>query len=72
LEESSDILKAFIPRMVDDALKLTVDLIFKRKVREKPREKTVDDAAQHEREEEEVVHPVEGYKDYENMWECIM
>lgn len=28
LEESSNLLKILIPRMVDDALKLTVDVLF--------------------------------------------
>jgi D-alanine-D-alanine ligase-like ATP-grasp enzyme len=28
LEESSTLLKTLIPRMIDDALKLTVDIIF--------------------------------------------
>ena len=28
LEESSGLLKVLLPRMIDDALKLTVDLVF--------------------------------------------
>jgi D-alanine-D-alanine ligase-like ATP-grasp enzyme len=28
LEESSDILKMFLPRMLDDAFKLTIDVLF--------------------------------------------
>ena len=31
LEESSTLLKVLIPRMIDDALKLTVDVIFPQK-----------------------------------------
>ncbi len=59
LEESSAILKALLPRMIDDMLKLTVDVIFPRKRRD-PVSGVKD-----------RVYKVEGYNDYENMWELI-
>ena len=70
LEESSKILKSYIPRMVDDALKLTVDVVFKKKSNistenDKPADKE-------EIPKEEWSFPVDGYWDSENMWECIL
>ena len=31
IEESSKLLEAYIPRIINDALKLTIDVIFKKK-----------------------------------------
>lgn len=52
LEESSDLLKTLLPRMVDDALKLTVDVLFP------PPSQSACGA----------VYSVPGYSDQENMW----
>ena len=54
LEESSALLKALIPRMVDDAFKLTLDRLFPPLIQHSalPKKK----------------HPVKGYNDDENMW----
>eukprot|EP00826_Nyctotherus_ovalis_P047239 TRINITY_DN5413_c0_g1_i9.p1 TRINITY_DN5413_c0_g1~~TRINITY_DN5413_c0_g1_i9.p1 ORF type:complete len:363 (+),score=99.11 TRINITY_DN5413_c0_g1_i9:1169-2257(+) len=52
LEESSDLLKMLLPRMIDDALKLTVDVLFP------PPSQSAYGA----------VYPVAGYNDQENMW----
>ena len=57
LEESSDILKMLLPRMIDDMLKLTIDRIFPRK-RYNPNKI-------------EKVYKVNGYDDYSNMWEFL-
>jgi len=52
LEESSNLLKMLLPRMIDDALKLTVDVIF----------------PPHSESSQRKVYPVEGYDDKENIW----
>ena len=72
LEESSKILKSYIPRMIDDALKLTVDTVFKKKApasseAEKPTLEKVEASK-----DSEWAFPVDGYSDSENMWECIL
>ena len=61
LEEASSYLKAFIPRMINDALKLTIDVCFVAKkgmANYKP--ETIN------------IFPVEGYDLHENMWECLL
>ena len=60
IEESSGILKKLIPRMLDDAFKLTVDQIFPH-----PPNNTTD-IKQNEQTSDKF--PVDGYKDEENMW----
>eukprot|EP00826_Nyctotherus_ovalis_P039889 TRINITY_DN3870_c0_g1_i1.p1 TRINITY_DN3870_c0_g1~~TRINITY_DN3870_c0_g1_i1.p1 ORF type:complete len:133 (-),score=36.63 TRINITY_DN3870_c0_g1_i1:235-633(-) len=57
LEESSKLLKILLPRMVDDALRLTVDQVFPRK------RMMAQDASPHE---------VAGYSSSENMWEYLI
>ena len=52
LEESSQLLKMYIPRMLDDMFKLTVDVRYRPKV-------PVWEGSS---------FPVEGYPDDENMW----
>jgi len=63
LEESSALIKELVPRMIDDMLKLTVDLIFETKYSQ--------DLAV-EKEEGKIEYkspfPVRGYDDTENMW----
>jgi hypothetical protein len=56
IELSNKWLTAIIPRMLDDAMKLTIDRIFYRK---KPAKETPEPL------------PVEGYPDLENMWEQL-
>ena len=53
LEESSFLLKMLLPRMIDDAFKLTIDKSF-------PRPK--------EYEKAKIKYPVKGYEDDINMW----
>ena len=53
LEESSSLLRMILPRMIDDALKLTVDEIFPQVSQEFTKERN---------------WPVTGYDDNENMW----
>jgi len=52
LEESSKLLKMLIPRMVDDAFKLTVDVLF----------------PAHSNVFYNEIYPVDYYTDYENLW----
>ena len=67
LELSSGILQALIPRMIDDALKLTIDVIFKEKRNKQRFEKD-----EQLRTFEGAKYPVEGYPDSENMWELLL
>ena len=55
LEESSPLIKMLVPRMIDDAFRLTIDKIFERNDSNK-------DISQFK---------VDGYKDDENMWQNI-
>ena len=61
LEESSKLLQMLLPRLIDDALKLTIDVIF-------PRKRRGDGWL---RPEIEINYKVNGYNNYENMWEQI-
>ena len=56
IELSNKWLSAIIPRMLDDAFKLTIDRMFHRKIMYKSNLPGL---------------TVEGYKDSENMWEPI-
>jgi hypothetical protein len=61
LEESSNLIKMLIPRMIDDALKLTIDNIFDTKYSSeldiKGNKKNL-----------KSPFPVIGYDDKENLW----
>lgn len=59
LEESSALLKMYMPRMVDDALRLTVDQVF-------PRKRKIEPLVY-----EPSIYKVTGYPDNENMWEYL-
>ncbi|CDW72701.1 tubulin-tyrosine ligase family protein [Stylonychia lemnae] len=62
IEESSNILKIYLPRMIDDMIKLSVDQHFQ-------------DAFQIYREPPNLnlpSFPVKGYEDDENMWEYLV
>jgi len=61
LEESSKILQSYLPRMIDDMFKLTIDQIF-------PRKRVFTTCCMPPKEK---VYKVEGYNDYENMWEFM-
>ena len=52
LEESSNLLKSLLPRMIDDAFKITLDKVFKET------KKNI----------ENVKYPIKGYDDDFNMW----
>ena len=62
LEISSEIIKMLVPRMIDDALRLTVDDIF---------ETFYDKEWVNEKGEYSSKFHVKGYNDEENMWEYI-
>ena len=56
-EESSPLIKMLVPRMIDDAFRLTIDKLFERKENDQYKNKS-------------KFH-VEGYGDDENMWQKI-
>ena len=56
-EESSPLIKMLVPRMIDDAFRLTIDKLFERKENDQYRNKS-------------KFH-VDGYEDDENMWQKI-
>ena len=60
LEESSNLLKMILPRMLDDALKLTVDIVFPKRKRNNP-----DTYAS-------KPYSVTGYSDSENLWDFLI
>lgn len=60
LEESSPLIGVFLPRMIDDALRLTIDDVWETKYTH------VEDGAEYN-----SLFPVEGYANNENMWEMI-
>ena len=60
LEDSSPLIGGFLPRMIDDALRLTIDDIWETKYTH------VEDGAEYN-----SMFPVEGYANNENMWEMI-
>lgn len=62
LEESSEIIKMLIPRMIDDALRLTIDDLF---------QPTLTDEWKNINGEYKSNFKVNGYSDEENMWELI-
>ena len=57
LEETSKLLKMLLPRMLDDAFKLTLDQQF-----------PYPEGADHTTKQS---FPVEGYTDLENMWQNV-
>ena len=62
LEISSKVIEILVPRMIDDALRLTIDELFQTKYTE--------DWTNHNGNYKSNYH-VEGYDDTENMWEYI-
>ncbi|CAI2376038.1 unnamed protein product [Moneuplotes crassus] len=68
LEESSELLKSYLPRMIDDAFKLTIDVIFKKKINLPDLQRSNEDI--HEGASQEF--PVEGHPDDQNLWELLL
>ena len=62
LEISSKLIESLVPRMIDDALRLTIDELFKTKYNEE----WIDETGNYK----SNFH-VNGYDDKENMWEFI-
>ena len=66
LEESSNLLKTLLPRMIDDALRLTIDVAFVKKRKQKeskgPAGRDKPDRSR---------FPFKGYSSEENMWEYV-
>lgn len=56
IEESSGLLKMLVPRMIDDAFKLTLDVVF-------PPKTKVDNT--------ESIFPVTKYSNNDNLWELL-
>eukprot|EP00347_Sterkiella_histriomuscorum_P015512 403356749 len=73
IEESSNILKIYLPRMIDDMLKLSVDQFYQEFNPQqyfqsaKNEYQTIDEGF----EEQKYTFPVNGYNDDENMWEYM-
>jgi len=64
IEESNDLLKMLVPRMLDDAFRLTIDKVFVPNMKQfKPEEM--------EREGVATEFPVTGYTNEENLWEYL-
>ena len=69
LEESSKLLKQLVPRMIDDALKLTLDVVFPPLKNDSLHDR---DLKISEMPNENVNFSVKGYSDEVNMWgECF-
>ncbi|CDW81438.1 tubulin-tyrosine ligase family protein [Stylonychia lemnae] len=75
IEESSSILKIYLPRMIDDMLKLSVDQFYQDF---NPKQNLINSGNQNEigtidesLEEQKYFFPVPGYEDEENMWELM-
>ena len=62
LEISSKVIEILVPRMIDDALRLTIDDLFETKYNEEWTD---------EKGEYKSNYHVDGYEDKENMWEFI-
>jgi len=61
IDESNNLLKMLVPRMIDDAFRLTIDKVFAPNTRAfKPEDMVREDA--------EKEFPVTGYSDVENLW----
>ena len=61
LEESSELIKILVPRMIEDALRLTIDDVF---------ETEYNDEWMNDGKYKSKYH-VDGYDDMDNMWEFI-
>ena len=66
LEESNQLLKDLIPRMLDDMLKLVLDPLFGTTL--VPTEQV---ASEETGLPVQLKYPIEGYQDSENMFDCI-
>ena len=63
------VLDAYVPRMIDDAFKLTIDKIFPPPGNRKT-EGRIDDADRADQ-RPVAVYPMEGYRDDENLWQPL-
>lgn len=59
LSESSGVIKALLPRMLDDSLRLTIDDVF-------PVAYTNNDSTNYK-----SPYPVQGYDDNQSMWDFV-
>jgi hypothetical protein len=68
LEETSALLKMQLPRMLDDAFKLTLDVLFPA-----PKDRSLGEESQEPKEPKEpkAVFKIENYPDDENLWQHI-
>lgn len=69
LAESSGILRQYLPRMLDDAFKLTLDVAFPCKIKKQQTEKVVFKNGVWTNTDQPF--EVDGYDDNENMWQYI-
>lgn len=75
LEESSGLLKTIIPRMLDDAFKLTIDRVFPPPARTTPPTSSQTANGFYERKQKPAargaIYSVPGYSDSENLFEKV-
>ena len=68
LEESNQLLRDLIPRMLDDAFKLTLDVMFPPLTPAKIAEALGNEEGEEPVQNRQTVFPVPGYPDNENLW----
>ncbi len=75
LEESSELIKMLVPRMIDDTLRLTIDVIFETKYSKEvfvEKEDKCEEINEDKKVEKKFLYkspfPVTGYDDNENLW----
>lgn len=69
LEESSQMLSQYIPRMLDDAFKITIDPIFGRNLNLP--ESSLISYTENQPSQQQQHFPVDGYSNSENLWKAI-
>lgn len=65
IEESSSLLRSYLPRMIDDMLKLSVDQLF---ADFHPQDKLDKHSSDNDNKDTSLSYPVANYDDQENMW----
>lgn len=71
IEESSPMLAMYLPRMIDDALKLTMDKLFYCQFEKAEEGDETSRQVGEAKQEQKSFWPVEGYSDMENMWKLL-
>ena len=72
LEESNALLKAYLPRMADDMLKIVLDPLFGMQSAATAQRSQQKDGDVQSVGDIQSVYPVEGHGDTDNMWKLIV